>query len=103
LISSKDMVSVMKIVSEWPKDFDLPGYDKDNHTGLLRHLMVRQSQITRELMAALFATEAPGGDLTEAVNALVMDLTSEIESLESRMWMENREIADVAQDRKRVG
>lgn len=97
LISSKDMVKVMKIVSEWAKDFDLPGYDKSNHTGLLRHLMVRQSQITGELMAALFATEAPDGDLTEAVNALVKDLTSEVEPLESLMWMENREIADVAQ------
>src|SRR5699024_7819608 len=80
LISSRDMVRVMKIVSDWAKDFDLPGYDKDSHTGLLRHLMVRQSQITGELMAALFATEAPEGALTEAVNALVIRLTSEIES-----------------------
>ena len=96
LISSEDMVTVMRIVSDWAAEFNLPGYDKDTHTGLLRHLMVRQSQVTGELMAALFATESPKAH-PEAVDALVMRLTSELESLESLMWMENRDIADVAQ------
>src|SRR5690625_257162 len=34
LISSEDMVSVMKIVSEWAKDFDLPGYEDRKSTRL---------------------------------------------------------------------
>lgn len=97
LISSRDMVRVMQIVSEWAEEFDLSGYDKSTHSGLLRHLRLRQSQVTGELMAALFATERPDGDLTDAVNTLVFRLTSELETLESLMWMENKDIADVAQ------
>lgn len=97
LISSEDMVTVMRIVSDWAAEYSLPGYDKDTNSGLLRHLRLRQSQVTGELMAALFATESPDGGLSDAVNALVMRLTSEVESIESLMWMENRDIADVAQ------
>lgn len=97
LIADHDMVEAMKIVSAWAEDHDLSGYDKDLHTGLLRHLMVRQSQSTRELMIALFATESPTGMLEEAVQDLVIRLTSAFESLESLMWMENRDMADMAQ------
>lgn len=97
LIASDDMVRAMKVVSEWTADHGLIGYDKDNHTGLLRHLMVRQSQVTKELMIAVFATEGPAGGLTEAVQDLVTRLVSGFENLESLMWMENRDMADMAQ------
>lgn len=97
LIASDDMVQVMNTVSDWTEQHGLSGYDKDEHTGLLRHLMVRQSQVTKELMVAVFATEGPAGGLTEAVQDLVTRLVTQFENLESLMWMENRDMADMAQ------
>src|SRR5699024_2733297 len=41
LIAGNEMVEAMLEVSEWQKEFNLSGYDKDAHTGLLRNLMGR--------------------------------------------------------------
>ena len=61
LIAGDIMVDAAMEVATWAKDHQLTGYNKDTHEGLLRHLMVRQSFKTGELMINLSATEAPEG------------------------------------------
>ncbi|MFC3418568.1 23S rRNA (uracil(1939)-C(5))-methyltransferase RlmD [Salinicoccus hispanicus] len=99
LIAGDEMVEAMLEVSEWARDHQLSGYDKDRHTGLLRNLMVRQSQKTGELMLAVFATEGPS-EIEVAVEDLVLRLTTKFSSLESLMWMENTDWADMTQSEK---
>ena len=100
LIAGNEMVEAMLEVSEWQKEFNLSGYDKDAHTGLLRNLMVRQSQKTDELMLAVFATKSPDGELEEAVDNLIGRITEKFDNVKGLMWMENREWADMAQSEK---
>ncbi len=57
LIAAEEMVRAAREVAAWAREHRLRGYDKLAHQGLLRHLMVRQSFATKELMVALFATE----------------------------------------------
>lgn len=97
LIAGRDMVEAMLEVSEWQNDHDLSGYDKDQHRGLLRNLMVRQSQHTKEQMLAIFATESPDGELQDPVIDLIDRITDKFPNVQSLMWMENRDWADITQ------
>lgn len=97
LIAGKEMVEAAMEVAEWMKVHELKGYDKDEHTGLLRHLMVRQSFITGEMMLGVFATEAPDGALTDAVNDLIERVEAKFPQVKSLLWLENRDWADIAQ------
>lgn len=96
LIASEEMVEATMEVADWVKDHDLQGYDKDKHEGLLRHLMVRQSFATGELMLAVFATEAP--DLhSDAVKDLMSRVEEKFPHVKSLLWLENTAWADRTQ------
>ena len=97
LIANNEMVDAMLVVSKWARKHELPGYDKENHTGLLRHLMVRRSQETEEMMLAVFATEKPEGELKPLIDELIEDLTAGFDNMKSIMWMVNTDIADRTQ------
>ncbi|MBU8906154.1 23S rRNA (uracil(1939)-C(5))-methyltransferase RlmD [Desertibacillus haloalkaliphilus] len=97
LIAGKDMVDAAMEVAEWVREYELKGYDKDEHEGLLRHLMVRQSFITGEMMLGLFATEAPEGHLAEAVDQLVKRIEDKFPQVKSLLWLENTDWADRTQ------
>jgi 23S rRNA (uracil1939-C5)-methyltransferase len=97
LIASEEMVETAMEVAEWVKAHGLRGYDKDNHEGLLRHLMVRQSFATGEIMLGLFATEAPEGKLEDAQADLVMRIGKKFPKVKSLLWLENRDWADRTQ------
>ncbi|MBB5171923.1 23S rRNA (uracil1939-C5)-methyltransferase [Texcoconibacillus texcoconensis] len=100
LIAGNDMVAAAMEVAEWVNEFQLKGYDKDEHVGLLRHLMVRQSFATGEIMLGVFATEAPDGELKEAVDNLVKRISDKFSQVKSILWLENRDWADRAQAEK---
>lgn len=100
LIAGDIMVDAAMEVATWAKDHQLTGYNKDTHEGLLRHLMVRQSFKTGELMVALFATEAPEGNLMKAKEDLVKRLNEKIPEAKSVLWLENRDWADRTQSEK---
>lgn len=97
LIAGKEMVEAAMVVARWAKEFQLSGYDKDTHEGLLRHLMVRQSFATGEIMLGLFVTEAPTGVLENAVNHLVTRVTEQFPQVKSLLWLENTQWADRTQ------
>lgn len=100
LIAGKEMVDAAMEVAEWVKDHQLSGYDKDKHEGLLRHLMVRQSFATGEIMLALFATEDPEGQLKAAAEDLVSRISVKCPDVKSLLWLENTDWADRAQSEK---
>ncbi|MCG7346310.1 23S rRNA (uracil(1939)-C(5))-methyltransferase RlmD [Sporosarcina sp. ACRSL] len=97
LIAGRNMVDATMEVGEWVKAFDLSGYNKDTHEGLLRHLMVRESFATGEVMLALFATKAPIGDLAAAAEDLIERITKNYPNVKSLMWIVNTDIADRTQ------
>lgn len=100
LIAGKEMVDGAMEVAAWVKEHGLKGYDKDAHEGLLRHLMVRQSFATGEMMLALFATEAPDGELAEAARDLAERITGKFPQVKSLLWLENTDWADRTQAEK---
>ncbi|MEN2768157.1 23S rRNA (uracil(1939)-C(5))-methyltransferase RlmD [Ornithinibacillus xuwenensis] len=97
LIAGKDMVEATMEVADWAKKHALSGYDKDNHEGLLRHLMVRQSFATEEIMLGLFATEGPEGELSSAAQDLAERIREKFPKVKSLLWLENRDWADRTQ------
>lgn len=100
LIAGKEMVEAALEIANWVKEHALKGYNKDTHEGLLRHLMVRQSFATGEMMLALFATEAPDGSLKDAVDTVVARITEKFPQVKSFMWLENTDWADRTQSEK---
>jgi len=100
LIAGKEMVAAAMEVADWVKAHQLTGYNKDAHEGLLRHLMVRQSFATGEIMLALFATEAPEGHLKEAADDLINRIAEKFPQVKSLMWLENTQWADRTQSEK---
>ncbi|WP_096271513.1 23S rRNA (uracil(1939)-C(5))-methyltransferase RlmD [Paucisalibacillus globulus] len=97
LIAGKEMVEATMEVADWAKDHELSGYDKDAHEGLLRHLMVRQSFATGEIMLGLFATESPNGELESAVKDLEERISKKFPKVKSLMWFKNTDWADRTQ------
>ncbi|MGO4942844.1 23S rRNA (uracil(1939)-C(5))-methyltransferase RlmD [Ruoffia tabacinasalis] len=92
IIAPKVMIEVKHIVSQWQKDNDFKGYDKDAHTGLLRNLMMRTSFETGELMVVVYATEKPEAH-PEAVKDLTDRLSEAFPSLASLVWIEYTNIS----------
>jgi len=97
LIAGRNIVDVMLEVGDWVKEFELKGYNKELHAGLLRNLMVRESFATGEIMLALFATEAPDGDLKVATENLIERITEKLPNVKSLLWLVNTEWADRTQ------
>lgn len=100
LIAGEKMVEGAMEVAKWARLHQLPGYNKDQHEGLLRHLMVRQSFATGEIMLALFATEAPEGNLKKAADDLVKRIEEKFPEVKSVLWLENTDWADRTQSEK---
>lgn len=100
LIAREDMVNAAMEVADWVKAHQLKGYDKEEHAGLLRHLMVRQSFATGEMMLALFVTESPEGALEKPANDLVKRIERKFPQVKSLLWLENTDWADRTQSEK---
>ncbi|MDE1549918.1 23S rRNA (uracil(1939)-C(5))-methyltransferase RlmD [Jeotgalibaca caeni] len=88
ILAPKVMVEVKHVISQWQKDYQLPGYDKTTQSGVLRNLLMRTSFATGELMVVLYAVEAPS-TLSEAVSDLTERLTSQFDQLVSLQWIEH--------------
>lgn len=92
-IATEAMVEIKHIVSQWRRDFNLPGYVKDTHTGLLRNLLMRQSFSTGEMMVVLYATEGPDA-YAEAADELTRRLLEAQPKIHSLQWVVHQDIAD---------
>jgi 23S rRNA (uracil1939-C5)-methyltransferase len=71
--------TVLEVVKEWVQKANVPLYDETTHTGLLRHIYIRQGEKTGELMVCLVATSGKipqSDDLVSALRDAVPHLTS---------------------------
>lgn len=93
LIASKQTVEVTLTIADWVKANHLTGYHKETREGLMRHLLVRHSPSTGEMMVVLFATEKS----IEAVNELVEVIRKNYPEVKSLLWIKNRYLADSIQ------
>lgn len=93
ILAPEPMMGIKKTISQWQKDHELKGYNKEEHTGLLRQLMMRRSSATGEIMVVLYATEAPE-QLPEAVEDLIHQLTEKFETIASVLWIVSTDYAD---------
>lgn len=94
-IIGNEMLEATLEVANWAKEHHLSGYDKEEHTGLLRNLMVRRSQVTGEMMLAIFATKQPT-DIAE-IEALIEKIEADYPQVKSFQWLVNTQVADRAQ------
>lgn len=96
IIAPKVMVDIKHVVSQWQKDYQLSGYNKDTHSGLLRNLMMRQSFATGELMVVVFATEEPD-EFPVAIKDLIHRLSTQFTDLTSLIWVLHQDVVDRTQ------
>src|SRR5690625_8045037 len=89
LIMDPDKKDVVLEIADWVKAHGYPGYDKDTHEGLFRHVMVRKSFATGEVMLAIFATESY--EKVEHVDELVSTIEDKYPFVKSLLWLENRD------------
>lgn len=94
-IMKDEMKEAVLAIATWVKENELTGYHKEKREGLLRHVMVRQSFYTNEMMLAIFATDAPTN--VPAVKTLIAKIEEDFPQVKSLLWLENRNWADRAQ------
>lgn len=71
--------AVLTAVTDWMKEQGVSAYDEASHTGLVRHIYIRQGAVTRQLMVCLVCTSGklPGVPaLIEKVKAAAPELAS---------------------------
>lgn len=98
-----DMKAAMKLVLEHFTELSIPYYHRMRHDGYLRHLLVRRSSATGELLVALVT--ASGGLEKEELDKLLQleELTEKMKSLQLEgvlagfLYIKNDSLADVVQ------
>lgn len=94
LLFDDKLIDLLRAVRRWAAEQNLPYYDQRKHTGVLRHLMVREGKNTGEGLVVLFVTNDfdeksfvcavesvyPGFSIMSAVNTGLAD-TAAPESL----------------------
>lgn len=58
-LQSARTVDIINTIRQFVQARDLPCYDPRTHTGLLRHLIIREARSTEELLIALVTADAP--------------------------------------------
>lgn len=91
-ITAQDMKSAALEVGKWVRENELSGYDKETHQGLMRHVMVRKSFTTGEMMLAVFATEKP--EDIPSIQTLVERIKEKFPQTKSLLWNVNRQLSD---------
>ena len=90
-----DFTAVLRTVLDYFTEHPMPYYKKMKHTGYLRHLLVRRSETTGEMLVHLVTTSQEECDLTELTNRLLeLKLEGEIVGI---MHIINDTLADVVQ------
>lgn len=83
--------TVLDVVGKWAKRANVPLYDETTHTGVLRHIYIRQGARSGELMVCLVCTS---GKLPQTTR-LIDELKEAVPSLTSLMVNLNKEDTNV--------
>ncbi len=70
-IQSDEMTEIVKFVRNLCNEFKIKGYDEERHTGDIRHVLVRESTITNQIMVVIVTLKKDIKYLDEFVNKLV--------------------------------
>ncbi len=72
--------AVLDAVTDWMEKHSVPAYDEERHTGLVRHVYIRQGKVTGQMMVCLVCT---GGKLpaTDALITAVRQAAPQLVSL----------------------
>ncbi len=87
LVESKDANRALQIVRDWARQYQIEPYDEIEHSGILRHVMVRKGQFTNQVMVVLVTTtrEVPHWKfLVEALKQGLSTLRSVILNINNR-------------------
>lgn len=79
--------AILDGVAKWMADNDVPAYDEERHSGLVRHIYIRQGAVSGELMVCLVCTSGklPATDaLVTAVRKAAPELTSLVVNINPR-------------------
>jgi len=79
LLQPESYRAVLDAVADWMKRHHVPAYDEENHTGLIRHIYIRQGAVTHQMMVCIVCTDGrlpATDDLVETVRSAAPDLTS---------------------------
>jgi 23S rRNA (uracil-5-)-methyltransferase RumA len=94
-IVHSDFTAILRLVLDYFTEHPMPYYRKMKHTGYLRHLLVRRSATTGDLLVHLVTTSQAQTDLTELTNRLLaLPLEGKIAGF---MHIINDSLADVVQ------
>ncbi len=55
-LQPKGYAAVLQAVEGWMVEYGVPAYDEQSHTGLVRHIYIRQAALTGEMMVCLVCT-----------------------------------------------
>ncbi len=75
-VETRDANLVLQTVQEWAAHYQIPIYDEHTGEGLLRHVVVRKSIFTNQLMVILVATEQRVPDSQPLLHSLQARLSS---------------------------
>ncbi len=83
---------VLKVVRDFARKNNLHPYNTKEHTGFLRHLVLRYSHATKEVLVVLITAESE----PNIIKSLGDILFEEIDSVKGFMWALNTGLADIA-------
>lgn len=87
---------IVKIFKQWVKDYNIQPYDEITHSGLLRHLYIRQAKKTKEITVCPVIN---GGDLPHS-DELITRLTEYTDEIKSVILNINKEKTNVILGKK---
>ena len=97
LLGSCQMDKVIQITQDWALKWEFEGFHKQKHTGLLRHLMLRESAKTGDLMVVLYTHRGAENDgFSTALDDWVQRLLAGEAQIGPIMWGRNPRVGDVA-------
>ena len=90
-IQSKLGDKVVEILKSWMKKYKVKAYDEKTHSGIVRHVMIREGFKTKDVMVVVVTNghKLPNGD------ALVEELKAEIPNLKSVIQNVNKDKTNV--------
>ena len=94
-IIGNEMLDSTLAIANWVKQNKFPGYHKEEHTGLMRNVMIRRSQATGEMMLAIFATDHP--EAVHEIAQLKELIQTNFPQVKSLLWLVNTDVADRTQ------
>ncbi len=76
LVESRDANLVLQIVRNWAERYQIPIYEETSHSGLLRHVVVRKSQFTLQIMVILVCRQIEIPHVKELLRMLLEGITN---------------------------